>query len=97
MKKSTVRGYPGFPFANITYLSIHMQWCVLQFWRVISLSLTKLKFSMSTEQFFFIKSFIHVYCNTFLKDENPKWNGALKYDSCRMVDDQKLKKVGHIV
>lgn len=79
MKKSTVRGYPGFPFANITYLSIHMQWCVLQFWRVISLSLTKLKFSLSTEQFFFIKSFIHVYCNTFLKDENPQnetghWN-----------------------
>lgn len=71
MKKSTVRGYPGFPFANITYLSIHMQWCVLQFWRVISLSLTKLKFSMSTEQFFFIKSFIHVYCNTF---ETGHWN-----------------------
>lgn len=29
--------------------------------------------------------------------KTPKWNGALKYDSCRMVDDQKLKKVGHIV
>lgn len=79
MKKSTVRDYPGFPFANITYLSIHMQWCVLQFWRVISLSLTKLKWALSNF-FFFIKSFIHVYCNTFLKMKTPNetghWNMA---------------------
>lgn len=70
MKKSTVRGYPGFPFANITYLSIHMQWCVLQFWRVISLSLTKLKFSVSTEQFFF---FYKIFYSCILQHLFKRW------------------------